>query len=56
MKKISLSILAIVIATSSVMALDKTAVKNVKAKAATHKTSKNDHCEKGSKECIKKGC
>jgi hypothetical protein len=56
MKKISLGMLAILIAASSVMALDKTPAKKEKTKAATHKTLKKDHCVKGSKECAKKGC
>jgi hypothetical protein len=56
MKKISLSMLAILIAASTVMAADKTPAKKEKAKAATSKTLKKDHCVKGSKECAKKGC
>ncbi|MDB4924642.1 hypothetical protein [Mucilaginibacter sp.] len=56
MKKISLSTLAILIAASSVMALDKTPVKKEKPKAATTKSLKSDKCVKGSKECKKKGC
>ncbi|QTE45975.1 MULTISPECIES: hypothetical protein [Mucilaginibacter] len=56
MKKITLSILAIMIAASTVMAADKTPVKKAKAKAATAKTLKKDHCVKGSAECKKKGC
>ena len=54
MKKIILSILAVMIAASAVMAADKTPVK--KAKPTTAKTLKKDHCEKGSAECKKKGC
>jgi hypothetical protein len=54
MKKITVSILAIMIAASTLMAADKTPVK--KAKAATGKTLKKDHCVKGSAECKKKGC
>jgi len=49
MKKIILSMLTIVIVATSVLALNKTAVKNVKAKEATHKTLKKDYCEKSSK-------
>ncbi len=56
MKKITLSILAIMIAASTVMAADKTPVKKAKANAATAKTLKKDHCVKGSAECKKKGC
>lgn len=56
MKKITLSMLAILIAASTVIAADKTPVKKAKAKAATAKTLKKDHCVKGSAECKKKGC
>jgi len=56
MKKITLSILAIMIAASTVMAADKTHIKKANPKAATAKTSKKDHCVKGSAECKKKGC
>ena len=56
MKKITLSILAIMIAASTVMAADTTPVKKAKAKATTAKTLKKDHCVKGSAECKKKGC
>lgn len=56
MKKITLSILAIMIATSTIVAADKTPAKKTKAKAATAKTLKKDHCVKGSAECKKKGC
>jgi|GEM_PF-2486234 hypothetical protein len=56
MKKITLSMLAIMIAASSVMALDKTPVKKPAAKATTTKNLKSDKCVKGSKECKKKGC
>ena len=45
--------LAILIAASSVMALDKEPVKKAKAKAATHKTLKSDKC---TKDCKKKSC
>lgn len=56
MKKISLSMLAVLIAASSVMALDKMPAKKTTTKAATHKTVKKNKCEKGSPECLKKGC
>jgi hypothetical protein len=55
MKKITLSMLAILFAASTVMATDKTPVKK-ETKAATAKTLKKDHCVKGSAECKKKGC
>jgi hypothetical protein len=56
MKKLSLSVLAIMIAASTIIAADKTPAKNAKAKTATAKTLKKDHCVKGSAECTKKGC
>jgi hypothetical protein len=56
MKKISIAMLAILFAASTVMATDKTPVKKAKAKAATHKPLKKDKCVKGSAECAKKGC
>lgn len=56
MKKITLSLLAILIAGSTVMAADKTPVKKAKAKATSAKTLKKDHCVKGSAACKKKGC
>ncbi|MDB5122004.1 MAG: hypothetical protein JWP94_133 [Mucilaginibacter sp.] len=56
MKKISSSVLAGLFAVSSVMAFDKTPVKQEKAKATTHKSMKKEKCVKGSKECARKGC
>jgi hypothetical protein len=56
MKKITLSILAMMIAVSAVTAADKVPAKKATTKAATHKSLKKDKCVKGSAECAKKSC
>ena len=47
--------LAILIAASTVVGIDKTPVKKA-TKAATHNNLKKNKCVKRSKECAKKGC